>query len=73
LAKIGCSSKLSQLPSRRELSSKDPIIVIKGTKIFVSQRTSSIAPLLVFPGEDELELLAAGGASVLRQKEIVKE
>lgn len=39
----------------------------------ISQRTSSIAPLLVFPGEDELEVLAAGGAAVLRQKEIVKE
>ena len=39
----------------------------------ISQRTSSIAPLLVFPGEDELKVLAAGGAAVLRQKEIVKE
>lgn len=39
----------------------------------IGQRTSSIAPLPVSPGEDELEVPDAGGAAVLRQKEIVKE
>jgi len=39
----------------------------------IRRRISFVAPLLVFPGENELEVLAAGGAAVLKQKEIVKE
>ena len=39
----------------------------------IRRRISFIARLLVFPGEDELDVLAAGGAAVLKQKEIVKE
>jgi len=39
----------------------------------IRQRILLLAPLLVFHGEDELKVLAAGGAAVLRQKEIVKE
>ena len=39
----------------------------------IRRRISFVARLLVFPGEDELQVLAAGGAAVLKQKEIVKE
>jgi len=39
----------------------------------IRPRIFFVAPLLVFPGEDELEVLAAGGAAVLKQQEIVKE
>lgn len=38
----------------------------------IRRRTDFIAPLLVFPGEAELEALAAGGESVLKKREPVK-
>jgi butyrate kinase len=40
---------------------------------FIKERVSFIAPVLVYPGEDEMEALALGGLRVLRGEEQAKE
>lgn len=39
----------------------------------IRRRVIFIAPLLIFQGEDEMEVLAKGGIAVFRQKESAKE
>ncbi len=40
---------------------------------YIKERVDFIAPLLVYPGEDEMEALALGGLRVLNGEEIAKE
>lgn len=39
---------------------------------YIKERTSFIAPIIVYPGEDEMEALALGGLRVLRGEEVAK-
>jgi len=40
---------------------------------WIEEKVSFIAPVYVYPGEDELSALAEGGLRVLRGEEVAKE